>query len=108
MSASDFAKLAGVSPLTIYNWEHGKARPRREQFAALVALRGVGKREAQAKLAILSTASKSSAISRIGRTSPTRAVEQRVRTLMNVSSSYDSRITNWLTDRQESDTIYLR
>lgn len=53
LSASDYAKLVGVSPLTIYNWEHGKARPRHEQFSALVALRGLGKREAQAKLATL-------------------------------------------------------
>lgn len=52
LSAADFAKLVGVSPLTIYNWEHGKSRPRSEQFAALVALRGLGKREAQARLAI--------------------------------------------------------
>jgi DNA-binding transcriptional regulator YiaG len=53
LSAADFAKLVGVSPLTIYNWEQGKSRPRQEQFAALVALRGLGKREAQAKLSIL-------------------------------------------------------
>lgn len=54
LSAADYATLVGVSPLTIYNWEHGKARPRQGQFAALVALRGLGKREAQAKLALLS------------------------------------------------------
>ena len=51
LSAADYAKLVGVSPLTIYNWEQGKSRPRREQFASLVALRGIGKREAQARLA---------------------------------------------------------
>jgi DNA-binding transcriptional regulator YiaG len=50
LSAADYAKLVGVSPLTIYNWEHGKSRPRSGQFASLVALRGLGKREAQAKL----------------------------------------------------------
>jgi DNA-binding transcriptional regulator YiaG len=54
LSAADYAKLVGVSSLTIYNWENGKARPRHEQFSALVALRGLGKREAQAKLALLS------------------------------------------------------
>jgi DNA-binding transcriptional regulator YiaG len=53
LSAADYAKLIGVSPLTIYNWEHRKSRPRKQQFAALVALRGIGKREAQAKLARL-------------------------------------------------------
>lgn len=53
LSAADYAKLVGVSPLTIYNWEHGTSRPRHEQFAALVSLRGLGKREAQAKLRLL-------------------------------------------------------
>jgi DNA-binding transcriptional regulator YiaG len=56
LSAADYAKLVGVSSLTIYNWEHGKSRPRREQFAAHVALRGLGKREAQAKLGLLKAA----------------------------------------------------
>ena len=53
LSAADYAKLVGVSPLTIYNWEHGKSRPRKEQLASLVALRGIGKRQAQAKLVLL-------------------------------------------------------
>jgi DNA-binding transcriptional regulator YiaG len=61
LSASDFAKLVGVSSLTIYNWEHGKSRPRREQFAALLALRGLGKREAQARLQMLSNGALKSA-----------------------------------------------
>ena len=56
LSAVNFAKLAGVSPLTIYNWEHNKSRPRKEQFAALISLRGLGKREAQAKLELLRSA----------------------------------------------------
>jgi len=58
LSAADYAKLVGVSPLTIYHWEHNKARPRREQFASLVALRGLGKREAHAKLKLLAAAEK--------------------------------------------------
>ncbi len=53
LSAADYAKLIGVSPLTIYNWEHGKTKPRQAQLAALVALRGIGKREAKAKLELL-------------------------------------------------------
>ncbi|MEX0610728.1 MAG: helix-turn-helix transcriptional regulator [Pirellulales bacterium] len=53
LSATDYARLVGVSALTIYNWEHGKTRPRQEQLAALVALRSIGKREAQAKLELL-------------------------------------------------------
>jgi DNA-binding transcriptional regulator YiaG len=50
LSAADYAKLVGVSPLTIYNWEHGKSRPRNGQFEKLVALRGIGKRQAQLKI----------------------------------------------------------
>jgi len=53
LSAADYAKLVGVSGLTIYNWEQEKSRPRKEQFAALVAVRGIGKREALAKLKLL-------------------------------------------------------
>jgi DNA-binding transcriptional regulator YiaG len=51
LSAADYAKLVGVSGLTIYNWEHGTARPRKAQLAALVAVRGIGKRDALMKLA---------------------------------------------------------
>ncbi len=64
LSAADYAKLVGVSPLTIYNWEHDKSRPRQGQFTALVALRGLGKREAQTKLELLNTAGKKPATKR--------------------------------------------
>ena len=50
LSAADYATLVGVSALTIYNWENGKSRPRKEQFAALASLRGIGKREAIRRL----------------------------------------------------------
>jgi DNA-binding transcriptional regulator YiaG len=53
LSAADYGRLIGVSGLTIYNWEHDKARPRKAQLAALVAVRGIGKREALKKLAEL-------------------------------------------------------
>jgi DNA-binding transcriptional regulator YiaG len=53
LSAKDYARLVGVTPLTVYNWEHGKTRPKPAQFAALVALRGIGRREAMAKLELL-------------------------------------------------------
>jgi DNA-binding transcriptional regulator YiaG len=53
LSAANYAKLVGVSGLTIYNWEQGKSRPRKEQLAALASLRGIGKREALAKLELL-------------------------------------------------------
>lgn len=64
LSAADYAKLVGVSPLTIYNWEHNKSRPRREQFSALLALRGLGKREALAKLAVAGAPAKKPATKR--------------------------------------------
>jgi DNA-binding transcriptional regulator YiaG len=50
LSAGDYGKLIGVTDQTIYNWEHEAARPRKQQFASIAALRHVGKREAQARL----------------------------------------------------------
>ena len=50
LSAEDYGALVGVSGLTIYHWEHGKARPRKSQLAALIAVRGIGKREALKRL----------------------------------------------------------
>jgi DNA-binding transcriptional regulator YiaG len=50
LSAADYAELVGVSAQTIYNWEHGKSKPRQEQLAALTAVRGIGKREALRRL----------------------------------------------------------
>ncbi len=54
LSAADFGKLVGVSGQSIYNWEHGTAKPRAAQLAAVAAIRPLGKREAQARLAALS------------------------------------------------------
>lgn len=53
LSAQEFAKLVGVSPLTIYHWEHGKSRPRDRQFASLVAVRELSRLEAAKKLEVL-------------------------------------------------------
>jgi DNA-binding transcriptional regulator YiaG len=50
LSAADYAELVGVSPLTIYNWEKGKSRPRRAQLKALAEVRGMQKREAWREL----------------------------------------------------------
>jgi DNA-binding transcriptional regulator YiaG len=58
LSAADYGKLVGVSGLTVYNWEHGKARPRKAQLAALIAVRGIGKREATLRLEDLGAAKK--------------------------------------------------
>lgn len=53
LSAADFGKLAGASGQSIYNWESGKAVPRKSQVTVLAGLRTLGKREAQARLAEL-------------------------------------------------------
>jgi DNA-binding transcriptional regulator YiaG len=53
LSAADFATLIGVSGQSVYKWEHGEARPRTKQLEAIAALRGIGKREAAARLAEL-------------------------------------------------------
>jgi DNA-binding transcriptional regulator YiaG len=53
LSAEEFGRLVGVSSLTVYSWEHGKSRPRNAQFASLVAVRGLGRREALKKLETL-------------------------------------------------------
>lgn len=53
LSAKNYAKLVGVSMLTIYNWEKGKSKPRAKQLAALAKVRGIGKREAARRLELL-------------------------------------------------------
>ena len=53
LSAEKFGRLAGVSGLTIYHWESGKSRPRKQQLAKLVAVRQLGKREALKRLELL-------------------------------------------------------
>jgi len=53
LSARSYAKLIGVSGLTVYNWESSKSRPRRQQLAAIVAVRALGKREAAKQLTVL-------------------------------------------------------
>jgi DNA-binding transcriptional regulator YiaG len=53
LSASDFALLVGATGQSIYAWETGKTKPRPEALAAIAALRGIGKREAEARLAAI-------------------------------------------------------
>lgn len=50
ISAADYARLVGVSAVTIYNWEKGIARPQARQDGALSAVRRLGKREAWRRL----------------------------------------------------------
>lgn len=53
LSAADFGALIGISGQSIYLWESGKTRPRKQQLARIAAVRGLGKREAQARLAAM-------------------------------------------------------
>jgi len=50
LSAADYGKLVGVSALTVYNWESGKAKPRKGPLAAVAAIRNLKKREALKRL----------------------------------------------------------
>jgi len=50
LSAQEYGQLVGVSGQTIYLWEQGKTRPRQSQFESLIAVRGIGRREALAQL----------------------------------------------------------
>ena len=53
LSQEGFAKLVGVTPNGVYNWERqpGMLRLRAVTKAAVMAVRGLGAREAKAKLA---------------------------------------------------------
>lgn len=53
LSAADFGRLVGASGQSVYNWEAGKTVPQERQKAALVAVRGLGKREAAKRLEAL-------------------------------------------------------
>jgi DNA-binding XRE family transcriptional regulator len=50
LAAVDLGKLIEVSGLTIYNWESGKAKPRKMHLPKIAAIREMGKREVQALL----------------------------------------------------------
>jgi transcriptional regulator with XRE-family HTH domain len=50
LSAADLGLLLGVSALSVYKWEQGKARPRAKYLEAIADLRGIGKREAAVRL----------------------------------------------------------
>lgn len=56
LSAAKYAKLLGVSSLSVYKWENGQTRPRRAQLEAIAAARNLGKREAAARLEHLEAA----------------------------------------------------
>ncbi len=47
LSKRDFARLAGVTPLAVYQWENGVFKPKKEKREILVGLRKLGRREAR-------------------------------------------------------------
>jgi DNA-binding transcriptional regulator YiaG len=53
LSAADFALLVGTTGQSVYAWEAGKSKPRADALAAIAALRGIGKREVESRLAAL-------------------------------------------------------
>jgi DNA-binding transcriptional regulator YiaG len=56
LSAEDCGLLVGASGQSVYNWEKGSARPRAKHLPAIAALRGMGKKEAAARLTALKDA----------------------------------------------------
>jgi len=52
LSAADYAELVGVSPLTIYSWEHGKTKPRQAQIESWLEVKGIDREEAWERLGI--------------------------------------------------------
>ena len=56
LSAENYGKLLGASALSVYNWEQGKARPRKRSVDACMVIRRIGKREAAKRLASLKAA----------------------------------------------------
>jgi len=50
LSAGDYGQLIGVTDQTIYNWAHQTARPREQQVTIIASIRGLGKRQARARL----------------------------------------------------------
>ena len=50
LSADDYARLLGVSAQSIYNWEGEVTRPRKNHVLMVDSVRGMGKKEARARL----------------------------------------------------------
>jgi DNA-binding transcriptional regulator YiaG len=57
LSAGEYGKLVGVTANTVYSWEKGSSRPRKNQLPVLASIRLMGKREVKARLEQLSKGS---------------------------------------------------
>jgi DNA-binding XRE family transcriptional regulator/uncharacterized coiled-coil protein SlyX len=57
LTAEEMGQLIGVSGQSVYNWEHQKAKPRARQLASIAELRGLGKKQARARLEALNAKS---------------------------------------------------
>jgi DNA-binding transcriptional regulator YiaG len=54
LSARELGLLIDASPLSVYKWEQGRAKPRANHLAAIAELRKMGKREAIKRLHAIS------------------------------------------------------
>jgi len=50
LTMAEMGSLLDVSPITIYNWEAGKARPRSKHLSGIASVRSLGKKAARARL----------------------------------------------------------
>lgn len=57
LSAVEYGRLVGVSGQTVYSWENGLSRPRKNQLPVLASIRQMGKKEVHARLEQLSKGS---------------------------------------------------
>jgi DNA-binding transcriptional regulator YiaG len=73
LSQAAVARLVGVSPAAVVQWEQGRATPSGKNRAALVGLRRVGRRQAKRLLASLTTKRRDASDRRRARRVRTRA-----------------------------------
>jgi len=67
LSQRDLARLAGVTPLAVYQWESGAFKPKKEKKSMLVALRKLGRRDAKKLLEEIKSGEKKKAPSPKGK-----------------------------------------
>jgi len=72
LSAADFAKLVGVSSLSIYKWESGAARPRARYIESIARARELSRPEALAKLGRAESSDKANKQPETAKTAPAR------------------------------------